>query len=260
MSSNLDIAKAFLENAPPGEYEQCTFALRSIVPDEEIVDQARSETIQSWSEKECLAVQVNDHKAIVCKEARYGEDKYVDPVTGNVFQYDFESRVVMETGETVDSSDFVKQLQEKISKYCEKSYKEDAVSGVYANSDGTISIILSSRSLSLKNFRTGKTVAKYVLSEDGSLKGKIESVQHFFEKGNAVCQHDGECDKNATFGDAASVVKAISRFEEEWLSSYKETLEKIGSDILFRLRRKFPVSKTKINWLQEVTVGGGMQH
>lgn len=120
-------------------------------------------------------------------------------------------------------------------------------------------VVMGSESISLNNFRTGKTLAKYTISQEGKLTGKIESMQHFFEKGNAVCQHDGSCDKQVSFGNVKETVKAIKLFEETWLQEYKEALERIGSDILFRLRRKFPVSKTKINWLQEITVGGGMK-
>jgi len=84
-------------------------------------------------------------------------------------------------------------------------------------------------------------------------------VQHFFERGNAVSQHNGRCDRVTKWGDADEVVKTIQFFEQEWLHTYQEALEKIGEDILFRLRRKIPVSKTKINWAHEITVGGGMK-
>lgn len=258
MGENLDIVKAFLANAPPGEYEQCTAALRSIIPDEELISKARADTLHEWAESECIAVEVEDHKVIICKEARQSDGVYFDPVTAQLITYDFESRVATPTGDSNGQGEFAKALQEELSAYVVKAYKENAAAGVY-ESGGSITIVLRGSSISLKNFRTGKTVAKYTLSSSGSLKGKITSVQHFFEKGNAVCQHDGECNESCTYGDVKSVLKAIKNFEEKWLNDYKATLEKIGTDVLFQLRRKFPYSKTKINWQQEITVGGGMK-
>ena len=255
----LEIAKAFLRNAPPGEYEQCTLALRSIVHSDELIDQARAETQQEWNEKECVVVEIDDHKGIICPEACVQTGKYIDPIAQEIFDYDYECRVFTKTGQKVQCSDFRNQLQEELSRYCLMAYKQDAAAGVYDCQDGSINIVLRSRSVSLMNFRTGKTIGRYNLSPDGSLIGTISSIQHFFERGNAVCQHDGHCNKTVTFGNAKEVVKAIKAFEDEWLDGYKNTLESIGADVLFKLRRKMPISKTKINWEREITVGGGMQ-
>ena len=154
---------------------------------------------------------------------------------------------------------FAKLFKNEINDYVSKSYKENAAGGVYDTPDGNVVIVLSSESVSLNNFRTGKTLAKYTVSSDGSLKGHITSLQHFFEKGNALSEHGGDCDETVSFGDAKGTVKAINKFESKWLDTYKETLDKIGESILFKLRRKTTVQRTKINWLQELTVGGGMR-
>ncbi|EAX96858.1 F-actin capping protein alpha subunit, putative [Trichomonas vaginalis G3] len=257
-SENIKIIKTFLANAPPGEYEQCTAALRSIVNDEDLINRARSETLKTWAEEECIVVDVEDHKVIICKEACQRDGIYVDPVTSSLITYDFESRIATPIGDQANMSDFAKELQEELTAYAKNAYKENAAAGVYDTNNGIV-IVLRGSSISLKNFRTGKTVAKYTLSKSGSLEGKIVSIQHFFEKGNAVCQHDGDCNTTCSFGDAKSVVKAIRTFEDEWLADYKTTLEKIGTNVLFQLRRKFPYSKQKINWQQEITVGGGMK-
>ena len=256
---NIDIIKGFLENAPPGEYEQCSAALQAIVPDPEAIEEARSETLKTWTEKECRAVEIDGHRMIICEEALQDDGSYLDPISLQTYKYDFESRELTPTETTVEGTEFRNSLQKELTKYAEGAYKENAVAGVYDKEDGSIAIVMGSESISLNNFRTGKTLAKYTITQDGKITGKIESMQHFFEKGNAVCQHDGSIDKSVAFGNAKDTVKAIKLFEEKWLQEYKETLERIGTDIIFRLRRKFPVSKTKINWMQEVTVGGGMK-
>ena len=250
--------KNFLQNAPPGEYEQCSNALKSILPDPDVLVQARNETLQTWTQEQCRSVEINGHRAIICEEALQSDGTYLDPITMQTYQYNFESRVPTPTGNTVTGSEFRNSLQEEINSYVNKAYKENAAGGAFDTADGNVVIVLSSESVSLNNYRTGKTLAKYTVSPNGSLKGHINSMQHFFEQGNALCEHGGDCDKTVTFGDAKGTVKAIKLFEEKWLDSYKETLDKIGESILFKLRRKMPVQKTKINWLQEITVGGGM--
>lgn len=259
MGENLEIINEILANAPSGEYEQCTAALRSIVQDDELISQARSLTLPDWVEKECLLVDIDDHKALICKEASQGEGIYVDPTNQQIFAYDFESHTCSPTGDTIESTPFRDELQAELDAYVKTTYKENAGAGVYLNADGSISVVLRSSSVSLKNFRTGRTIAKYLINQDGSLTGNISSTQHFFERGNSVCSHDGDCNETIQFGDAKSVVNAISTFEDKWLRYYQATLEKIGADVLFQLRRKFPYTKQKINWQQEITVGGGMK-
>jgi len=257
---NLAIIKKFLEDAPPGEYEQCSAALQAVVTPEDagLISQARSETLKSWSEKACRAVEVDGHNAIICPEALQEDGTYVDPITLKTFEYDFESREAKVTENTVEGSEFRGELQKELIDYAIGAYKENPVVGVFDKADGSLAIVLGSQSISLNNFRTGKTVAKYTLTQDGNLTGKIESIQHFFEKGNAVCQNDDECNVSTKFGNAKEVIKAIKAFEDKWLTDYKETLARIGEEIIFRLRRKFPISKTKINWENEIHGIGGM--
>ena len=255
----LDICKQFLENAPPGEYEQCSAALQSILPDPDQIAQAREDTLKTWTQKQCRSVEIEDHRAVICEEALQSDGSYLDPVSMQTYQYDFETREYELTGNSVEGSEFRNSLQEEINSYVKGAYKENAAGGVFDTPEGNVVVVLSSESISLNNFRTGKTLAKYTITPDGKLTGHIDSMQHFFEKGNAVCQHGGDCEKEVSFGDAKGTIKAIKAWEESWLESYKETLERIGNEILFKLRRKMPIQKTKINWLQEITVGGGMQ-
>ena len=54
---------------------------------------------------------------------------------------------------------------------------------------------------------------------------------------------------------AKAVLRAIDDFEQNWLDAANTAFEKVGNEALFKLRRKFPVTHTKIDWERELTPG-----
>ena len=251
----------FLLNAPPGEYEQCSAALSAIVTNPSIVQSARSSTLVKWTEKECTPVEIDGHNAIICESGRLGEGQYLDAVTNKPFSYNFEQRSVSPgTAPAPQTSELREAVQKEILSYIENTYKQKAAAGAYI-SGGSIVIILRASSISLRNFRTGHVIAKYTYS-GGNLSGRIDSYQHFFENGNAVCQYGAKLNKSVNSSSPAetakAIVKAISAFEDDWYSEQSDALQTINTDGLKQLRREQNISKTGINWEQELAGVGGM--
>jgi len=258
MSEQLDICQAFLKYAPPGEFEQCYAAVSSIIDNSSVVQEARRSTIQEWTENECQIVKLdNDQSALMCSEGRQPDGSYLDPSTSKLYRYDFDVRQGTVIGPGPEGSPLRQTLQKKIAEYMTNSYKENAACGVFDGPNNTITIVLRSASVSLRNFRTGRVIGRYVYSS-GNIKGRIEAYFHFFENGNAVCQHGGDLDKNCS-ESADDIVKKITAFETSWLTKFNEGLKVMGDEAILKLRRLTTVAKNKINWQQECTYGGGMQ-
>lgn len=257
MGENLDLTKEFLKNAPAGEYEQCSAALKAILSDDDILAQAREETHKDWYEKNAISVKVDDHRVIICKEGNVGGNEYIDPVTLNKFNYNFETKEVTNSG-SASSGDFRNELQEQVNGLIEAGYGEHAAGGAYEDGDDVM-IVMSSASISLKNFRTGSVVSRYKVSPSGHIEGRIEASQHYFERGNSLCTHGANIDANAASGSAKDIAKKIRDFESKWLADYKESLALFSSEVIGRFRFKLPYSKSTLNWEAAFTTGIGMK-
>ena len=259
MSKKVKYASNFLANAPPGEYEICINDLKQIAS-ESTVNQARNETKVQWHENNYFFTIVQDHGAVICADARQPDGSYLDPHSGYLFNFDFDTKkVTTTTSKGPAQNPICEDLLPALDAYAAASYKDKSFSGCYTLSDGSISIILRSSSTSLSNCRTGAVYARYVLQTNGTFTGTIKSIQHFFENGNALSEFSSDLQTKIKMGDSKSVTRAIIHaiddFEQNWLDAANTAFEKVGEEALFKLRRKFPVTHTKIQWERELTPG-----
>lgn len=255
-----EIMSKFLENAPPGEYEQCWAALGQVGEDLQVLKVARSNTLEKWTHKQCTAVEIGDHFAIICDEAKLEDGSYLDPYTNSTFTYGFDSKVAKPTGVTLtESSELRKAFQNRIVEYIGEAYKDQKAGGAYNMPDGSIAIICRAASISLRNFRTGMVIARYIYHPDGNLEGRIEALVHYFERGNALCQYginyNAQIKQGLPEEIASSALNRIADFEEAFYEEYTTGLDKIGEEAMNLFRRKLPVTRTKINWETELTLG-----
>lgn len=264
MSDKTALATAFLANAPAGEYEQCSAALTDITNDPAIVSAAREESLLAWDRAQCTCVTLGDHMVIVCDEALLPDGRYLDPHTQEAFTYDYKSKMVAATGDKIETSPLRTAIHARLAAYAPLAYTAKSGYGAYDKDDSVV-VVMTSKSISLKNYRTGSATGKYVIAKDGTYTGRIETQQHFFENGNALCQFGADAKGKVRVSSedpekfADFLVDSIAEFEERYFEAFCEGLEKIGEEGLNKLRRKLPVTATKINWEMELTTGGGMQ-
>ena len=252
------IIKNLLEVTPPGEYD-LAFRDLQIICQNTSIPSIPQNTRLTWLEKKYTPVKIDDHYAIICKEARVSNlGEYIDPVTFQLFTITLDPLVVQknESVAQAQNSPTRQQYQDTFSKYVKTAYNSEAAAGVYPKADG-FSIILVGVSVNLKNFRTGSVIGNYSI-ENEKVNGKISSIQHFYESGNAICEHISKISATFQPGDANDLLNCISEFESSWLSSLTQTLDRIFSTEMNKLRRKLPVTATKINWEAELRGVGGM--
>lgn len=253
----------FLADSPPGEYAQIGAALQGVTNNREELEKARSATFERYAKDQCMYVFIGDHPALICDEALTESGAYIDPVTGLGFHYNPNSEMVTDTGLNVQESSPLRiALQQRIKDYCLQVYKQDHACGAYDLPDGAVGIVFRASSISLRNFRTGIITAHYKISKEGALTGQISAKLHFFEGGNAMLEYSKKVESTMKMTDPAfianSFVTKISMIESTWLQDLEDGLQKIGEEGLEKLRRKLPISKTKVDWEKELTSGGGM--
>ncbi|KAH0791189.1 F-actin capping protein alpha subunit [Histomonas meleagridis] len=259
------IISEILSEAPPGEYKQCEAALKGLLPKQNSLKEATEATELQWNLSQYTYVPFNTHSAMLCAEARLPDGSFIDPVTLQTFTYNLDKKAATNTGKTVQGSPLRNLIQEKISVYGLNSYGHYFACGAFDTKDQKVQVILRSSSISLENYRTGNVIAKYLVDPSKlEVKGRIQTLQHFFENGNAVCQYGVNLDKKLSGKSpeeiSNSFMEAIIEFENNFYDEYIIGLSKIGDEGLNRLRRKLPVTATKINWEIELTTGASMQN
>jgi capping protein alpha len=290
------IASRVLKEAPPGEFDECVNALKGFVPDKEIITAVEKDTYRIWARSRVIYVTVgaDEHKALICEEACLGGDRYIDPTTSKSFTYDFANKKTVtatapvpqppsisenpeeETPEVPDEPQELDQAplseeeipstplreatQAAITKFTSNNIN-DGVCGVY-DKDGGLAIAITGSSISKPNFRTGSVIFHFVY-QDGKLEGTIGFFAHFFENGNAVSNQDAKFSAAVAGGDdqatAQNISKQLSKFYNEWVDKIVAGFDALSEEGLNKLRRRLPITKTQINWQQELIGGAAVQ-
>lgn len=289
MSDELKAVGRFLKEAPPGEYEDCVQAIKGFIEDESVLNEGIKLTKEEWIINNCTTIEIEDHKAILCEEARKGENKFVDPVTNKVFSYDFIEQKIIENApkkakieestngeeedkaeeekkeeeeqkeEIVESSELRKAIQPLALAFA-SSTVHNGTCGTYDSEDG-VKIVVRASSISKPNFRTGIILMHFTCHEN-TIKGSIELKGHFYEHGNCIGNQKAEFEDSYAGDDeqaqATDIVKKMSKFFNKWNSAVAESFELLNSEGLNKLRRRLPISVQKINWAQELRGLGAM--
>jgi capping protein alpha len=255
---HLRLATGFLVNAPPGEFESVAADLEGLTGNAKLVKAARDAAYLLWAQSHALLVPLDGNNVLVADEARVSETAYINPYTQTLFKFDSSTKKFKSTNDHAPKSSPIRaQLQQLFVDYARTAYKATVGVGVYEVKNVFI-ILLRSSSVSTKNFRTGNLIARYKLKSSGKLHGTIQVTQHYFETGNVMCHQGSKLKTTVTVGDLGEVVAKVKAFENEWLRDYVEAFTWLFNEGTPKLRRKLPVSGTKINWEAEFRGLAGM--
>jgi capping protein alpha len=255
---HLKLATAFLANAPAGEFEIVASDLEGLTGNAKLVKAARDAAYLQWAHSQALLVSLDGNNVIVADESKVSEGAYINPYTEKLFRLDGSTKKFKATNDNAPKSSPQRaQLQQLLVDYARAAYKSTVGVGVY-DAKSTLLILLRSSSISLKNFRTGNLIARYKLESNGKLTGTISVTQHYFETGNVMCHQSSKLETTVPAGDLPQVVAKITEFENQWLRNYIEAFTWLFNEGTPKLRRKLPVSGTKINWEAEFRGLAGM--
>ncbi|KAH0788203.1 F-actin-capping protein subunit alpha [Histomonas meleagridis] len=255
----VEAASRLLVNAPPGEFEDCVNAMNQFVDDKAVVEEARKQSVRKWMMSRCVAVEVGNHSAMVCEEALQDGSRFVDPHTMKIFKYNFEDRTSQETDEQLESTPFRNACQTALDVFSKNTLKNGAC-GVYDTNNG-VAIVLSGSSIARENYRTGDVFMRFTI-ENGHLQGKITAAAHFYENGNCTLENSADFEAQVSGNDndsmAAAAVKKLSEFYKTWTEKLAYGFDLLKDEGLNRLRRRLPVTKSKVNWRAEIVGSASM--
>ncbi|KAH0785529.1 F-actin-capping protein subunit alpha [Histomonas meleagridis] len=253
-----DVIASILYNSLPEEYEQC-YSLLSEIVDKTLLLEARAKTILKWNLRQCTYVPFQNYGAILCPEALQKDGTFYDPIACKTFQYDFStcSAVGERRDPETEPSELRDCLQNIFIGYVRRSYHENSAIGVYDLPKQTIAIVIRSSFIDTSEYQSGSVISHYLYC-DNILSGRIESIQHFFEGLNTLCQnrsklHPTYIEEDDDQKTAKKILDEIVRFEERWLDSISEAFSKASEGGLNKLRFQNPSKRSSINWKKEFT-------
>jgi len=253
----------FLKEAPPGEYEDCISSSRHVIADESLIDEADNESRKFWMLKTCAHVENNKNRVLLCEEA-LKDDKYVlNPFTNSYFQFDFQNNSIIELDEPIEVEEpsLLKLAIMKVLLGFSPCIGNTGAFGVYDTPDG-VKAVIRLASIQRENFQNSLLIMRFTF-KDGSFDGSFSFRAHIYEKGN--CASTQNWNFEGTYGgssveeQAQSILKLVKEHYEKWFNQVYEGIEAIRNEGLNKLRRRLPVTKTKIEWLREIRGIGSMK-
>ncbi|KAH9689430.1 F-actin-capping protein subunit alpha [Citrus sinensis] len=257
-----EIAKWFLLNSPAGEIQYVAKDLRLVLNDNEVYDEAVSESFPIYNKSHmiCLQMPAGAGDVLVTSFGELGENEYLDPRTALVAIVDHVKQVCTEVRPATDEElpsayveEFRSAMDVEILKYVGEAYPK-GVCSVYCTKGKEVEgpgfnfelvVVISACRLSPQNFCNGswRSVWNIEFQDEAQVlevKGKLQVGAHYFEEGNVQLDAKHECGDSTLFqspdDSAISISNILRHHETEYLASLED------------LRRKLPVTRTLFPW------------
>jgi hypothetical protein len=165
-----------------------------------------------------------------------------------------------------DEDEFGKSLDLSFQKYIKENYSDgngieshftiQKVSGPLLN-NMQYEIKLYGQRIKIPQYNTGSWYAKYIINQRNdqtiTINGSVDIFCHAFENGNVQLKSKVDVSpqtfKQPSSSLADEIIKFIHQFEEErLLPLLKCAYNNMSNDILKKMRRVMPVTRTKFDW------------
>lgn len=269
-----EIAKWFLLNSPAGEIQYVAKDLRLVLNDNEVYDEAVSESFPIYNKSHmiCLQMPAGAGDVLVTSFGELGENEYLDPRTAQVAIVDHVKQVCTEVRPATDEElpsayveEFRSAMDVEILKYVGEAYPK-GVCSVYCTKGKEVEgpgfnfelvVVISACRLSPQNFCNGswRSVWNIEFQDEAQVlevKGKLQVGAHYFEEGNVQLDAKHECGDSTLFqspdDSAISISNILRHHETEYLASLEVSYSNLPDNTFKDLRRKLPVTRTLFPW------------
>ncbi len=242
------IAKKFLLASPPGQFQQTLMDLNAILDNDENYAPTTT-TILSRDFINHVQAEYNSNtgREVLLQSKTHGSEEEDDSTT-------------------ID--EFGKSLKVSFQNYTEKHYRGKDVESNYCvtitnntEQSKVYEIIVYAERIKLKQFHAGSWFAKYTITANEEKKNSEYTVSgvvllhgHSFEDGNVhvhtnVTLPSKVIQSLSSTAMAEAIINVIQSWDEEHvLRPLKGLYHDLSSDLLKKVRRVMPVTRTKFDW------------
>ncbi|KAF1995360.1 F-actin-capping protein subunit alpha [Amniculicola lignicola CBS 123094] len=246
---------SFVQSTPPGELNDVTKAIKSILGDDSSVTQDLQPHFEQYNEEQFTAVKLpgGSEEVIVSAHNTLGDGRYYDVASQSSFQFDHATqRASAVQSYVLDSnhSDLIKSLVKSLSTHTDEHYAKSS-SGVYPiDDDSALAILTVASKYSPSNFWNGRWRSQYIFTPgSGTLVGFIRVDVHYYEDGNVRLLTDKTVEvKVGGSAGASEIVRAIALAEKRYQEDLNKAFASLSEGAFKALRRQLPITRQKIEW------------
>jgi len=252
----IEIANNFILSSPPGELGEVVTDVRALLPDERMINATAGRTFREYNTEQMIAVDSpKGHKVLITKYGEVSDSEFLDPRGGLVLHFDHIKQQVTSnrpiSGELEASSEPLRAAFDKAFQDYVKEHYPNGAATVYAKG-GEITIAVSSARFNASNLWNGRWRAVWTYS-NGELVGHFKIVVHYYEDGNVQLNTDttvkiASPSAGSPDATASAAVRAVQKAEQAFQSSLETNYSTMGDTTFKALRRKLPITQTKIDW------------
>jgi len=264
----VDIANNFLLSSPPGEFMEVVTDVRTLLPNESLINESAPKTFREYNTEQMVQVDSpKGHKVLITKYGEVSDGEYLDPKGGIVLNYDHIKQEVtgsraIQSGDLESNIESLRSAFEKESFTYVNEHYPHGTTTVYGK-DGKIIICISSARFNPHNFWNGRWRSVWTY-HSGELVGHFKIVVHYYEDGNVQLNTDTtqttKIPEGSPDATASAALKAIAKVEQSYQEALDVSYRSMGDTTFKALRRALPITRTRIDWnkIKNYKIGGQM--
>lgn len=146
-------------------------------------------------------------------------------------------------------------LKDNMQQYIDEFYSSKGVQSNHVisppNNNGQITILLYAERIQLQQYHAGSWTARYLINEnDGigtvSMSGTLIIHAHTFESGNLQLKSIVDLPRVET--SKSGIFQQIQKWDEESVGTLRGIYDDMSGEVLKKLRRVMPVTRTRFDW------------
>lgn len=248
MSNEENVAKYIIRQTPVGHLDESISNLKSLIGEQPMDSNNIKGEIQAYEEDHLAHLQTDKGKLLMSSYTKDSDNYYHDETKGVKFQFDAEKIEAINVEECRQENEMRNALEVELKKYCDKYYKPAVTeSSVYYDAAKSKYVILiSAHNLNKRNFWTGEWLSTWEL-QGSELKGHLKANTYYYESGNIQFNLQNDFNEKVS-GGAEEVLKTIEKVENAVHVDLDKIFDEFSDNYIKPLRKKIPVTKTKMNW------------
>ena len=261
----VNVAKYIIKKTPIGHLGKAIENLKAVVGEEVMDTPDVKKELHAYGESHLSAVKnnVTNTKVVISSLTKDDEGYYYDQGQKVKFQIGLDSGAV-ENAQPIEVHNGLRdEIEKKLKQYLQKCYATEVTkSNVYFNQKtNKIVVLISVHNLNLKSFWSGEWLSTWELNiKNNSINGTLKAATYYYEEGNVQFNLDTKFNGSTKGGDAAAIADGLIKKKKKSENSVQLELEKVYDELsenyIKPLRRKLPVTGTKVNWnINQVTIG-----
>ena len=249
------VAKYIIKKTPIGHLGKSLENLKALVGEQVMETDDVKKEIHNYGEAHLSSVENNftNTKVVISNLTKDSEGFYYDQGQKVKFKIGIESGSVEEAQETESPNELRDIVDNKVKEYLNKCYKTDVTKYNVYFADDKIVVLISAHNLNLKSFWSGEWLSTWEMNVNSKqIEATLKANTYYYEEGNIQFNLDTNFKGTAQGGDNNAIAESLVEFIKTSENSVQLELEKVYDELsenyIKPLRRKLPVTGTKMNW------------